>query len=276
MAEVTVAAIQALRVKTGLPMMDCKRALLEAGGDEEKAIEILRKAGAKTMEQRASRATAFGRIAVFADFSAPAGAMVELRCESAPVATNEEFVALANALAKQLGAGPGAASVESLLEQPSPDGSGRTLRQQYEEVNNRIREVFRISRLVRLEGRCGGYAHHNGAVGVLLQVEGGTPEAAKDICMHIAASRPKAMSPEEIDPELVEKEREIAREVALREGKPEKVVERIVQGKLKTFYAECCLVEQPFVKDPAKTVAQVARDAGMKLLRFIHWELPKE
>src|SRR5512136_1255438 len=108
MPEITAATVKALREKTGLPMMDCKRALEEAAGDQEKAIELLRKAGAKTMEKRAGRATTSGRIAVFAESQASAGAMVDLRCESAPVANNAEFIQLANDLARQLALGPGA------------------------------------------------------------------------------------------------------------------------------------------------------------------------
>jgi elongation factor Ts len=275
-AEITASAVKALREKTGLPMMDCKKALEEAGGDAEAAVELLRKAGKKTMEKRADRETAFGRLAVFSRFEAKVGTIIDLRCESAPVATHEEFIALANGLAEQLALGSGAATPEDLLAQPSPNMPGKTLAQQFEDLNNRIREVFRLKRIARIDSTCGGYVHHNGAVGVLLQVEGGNPEVAKDICMHIAASRPSVVTREELDPAVVEKERAFLAEQARSEGKPEKIIEKMIEGRMRDFYAAQCLVDQPFVKDPAQTVAQVVKAAGMKVVKFFHWALGKE
>ena len=202
--------------------------------------------------------------------------MIDLRCESAPVANNEHFVQLANDLAAQLATGPGAAAPEALLTQPSPSKAAPTLKQQFDDLNNRIREVFKLERIVRIDGQCGGYAHHNGAAGVLLRFEGGNAELAKDICMHVAAMRPAVVYKEELDPAVVAKEREILSAAARTEGKPEKIIEKMVEGRLRNFYAECCLAEQPFVKDDKKTVGQVAKEAGMKLVRFVRWELPKE
>ena len=228
------------------------------------------------MEKRAGRATTSGRIAVYLAADGHVGAMVDLRCESAPVAANEQFVQLANDLAQQLATGPGADSPEALLAQPSPSKAAPTLKQQFDDLNNRIREVFKLERIVRIDGRCGGYAHHNGAAGVLLQFEGGNAELAKDICMHVAAMRPAVLYKEELDPAVVAKEREILSEAARKEGKPENIIGKMVEGRLRNFYAECCLAEQPFVKDDKKTVGQVAKEAGMKLVRFVRWELPKE
>ncbi len=276
MAEITAAAVRTLRERTGLPMMDCKKALQDAGGDADKAVELLRKAGAKMMEKRAGRATTAGRIAVYVAPDGHVGAMVDLRCESAPVAVNDQFVQLANDLAQQMATGPGAASPEALLTQPSPSKAASTLQQQFDDLNNRIREVFRVERIVRIDGGCGGYGHHNGAAGVLLQFEDGNAELAKDICMHVAAMRPAVLYKEELDPAVVAKEREILSEAARKEGKPEKIIDKMVEGRLRNFYAECCLTEQPFVKDDKKAVGQVAKEAGMKLVRFIRWELPKE
>lgn len=279
MPEISAAAVKALREKTGLPMMDCKRALEEAAGDVDRAIEVLRKAGKKTMEQRVGRETSAGRIAVCASLEGGVGAMVELRCESAPVANNAEFIALAGDLARQLALGPGAASPDELLSQPSPSQPGKTLREQFDELTNRIREVFRLHRVVRIDGPCGAYAHHNGASGVLLEMEGGNAELAKDICMHIAAMRPSVVSRGDVDPALVEKEREIAATAARNEGKPEKVIPKITEGKLKDFYAQQCLAEQIHPnkeKYHGQTVGKLAEAAGMKLVRFVHWELGKE
>ncbi len=276
MAEITAAAVKTLRERTGLPMMDCKKALQESEGDLDGAIEILRKAGKKTMEKRAGRATSSGRIAIYVDPDKVVGAIVDLRCESAPVAANEEFVQLAGDLAEQLATGPGAGRPEELLEQPSPRNPSQTLREQFDDLNNRIREVFKLERIERIEGPCGGYAHHNGAAAVILHAEGGTPELAKDICMHVAAMRPDVLGVEDLDPALVAKEREIQAEVARKEGKPERIIEKMVEGRMRNFYAERCLCEQPFVKDDKQKVGKIAKAAGMKLVRFVHWELGKE
>jgi len=278
MPKITAAAVKALREKTQLPLMDCKRALEEAGGDEEKAVEILRKAGAKVAQRRAGKDTTAGRIAVYADFEAGVGAMVDLRCETAPVARNDGFIQLADDLVRQLATGPGAQTPDELLSQPSPGEFGGTLREQFDELNNRIREAFNLERIVRIDGTCAGYAHHNAAVGVLLQVEGGNAELARDICMHIAAIRPQAVSRDQLDPALVEKEREILSEAARQEGKPKKIIAKMVEGRLRNFFAEHCLLDQPFVKaeDGKTTVGKVAKQAGMNILQFVHWELPKE
>ena len=273
---ITASTIKELRERTGLPMMDCKRALQEANGDQEKAVELLRKAGAKTMEKRSGRATSFGRLAVYAGFQEGRGAIVELRCESAPVASHDEFVGLAKDLARQLAGGPGAKTPAELLAQQSPSKPGMSLQAQFDELTNRVREVFKLERIARIDGPCGGYVHHNGAVAVLLEVQGGNPELAKDICMHVAALRPSVISQEELDPALVAKEREILAEAARHEGKPEKIIDKMVEGRLRNFYAERCLLDQPYVKDDSKTVGQVAKEAGMKILRFVHWEIGKE
>jgi elongation factor Ts len=276
MADISAAAVKSLRDKTGLPMMKCKEALQATGGDEQAAIDWLRKDNIKVQESRIGRETSFGRMGLFIDWDKNTGAMVELLCESAPVAANAEFIVLANDMAKQLATGKGAKSADELLAQPSPSKSGQTLRDQMMDLANRIREVFKLARVARIDGKCGGYVHHAGkTVGVLVEVTGGTPEAAKDVCMHIAAMRPQVLSKEELDPAAVEKEREILSEAARKEGKPENIIGKMVEGRLRNFFAERVLLEQPFVKDDKKTVAKFAQENGMKIVRFIHWELGK-
>ena len=273
---ITAADVKALRDRSGLPMMDCKQALIECDGNVDDAIEWLRKKGLKTLEKRIGRETSFGRMGLFTGVDKPAGAMVELKCESAPVAANEEFVALANDLAAQLATGPGAKTAEELLDQPSPSKTGMTLREQRDELFNRIREVFKVGRLIRFDGPCGGYSHNAGTVsGVLLRVEGGTDEEAKDVCMHIAAMRPKSLSIEDLDPDIVAKEREILASAALAEGKPANVVEKVVDGQIRKFFAESVLTEQDFVvkADLKMTVGGYAHQNNMKLVAFEHWEL---
>ncbi|MCA9148149.1 MAG: translation elongation factor Ts [Planctomycetales bacterium] len=274
MAEITAAAVKSLRERTGLPMMDCKKALTECNGDTETAIDWLRKQGLKTMEKRAGRETAFGRMGLFADMQTPKGAMVELKCESAPVAGSDEFITLANDLAKQLATGPGAATAEELLDQPSPSKPGMTLREVKDDMFNRIREVFNIGRMQRYDGTCGGYSHNAGTVsGVLLQVEGSDADAAKDICMHVAAMRPQALTVAELDPAIVARERDVLTEAARAEGKPENIIEKMVEGRMRNFYAESVLLEQPFVKDDKQTVGAYAKSKGLNIVSFTHWEL---
>lgn len=277
MAEITAAAVKSLRDRTGLSMMDCKRALQAADGNEETAIEVLRKEGAKTQETRMGRETSAGRISVYTD-GAKAGAMVELKCESAPVSTNQEFRQLADDLCQQLATGKGASTADDLLAQPSPSKSGMTLKEQRDDLFNRIREVINVGRIVRVDGQCAVYAHQAGinTFGVLLEYSGGSPEAAKDVCLHIASMRPKSLTKEELDPTLIAKEREILAEAARKEGKPENIIAKMVDGRMRNFFAEFVLLEQPFVKAPEQTVGKFAEANKLQVKRFVLWELGKE
>jgi elongation factor Ts len=162
-----------------------------------------------------------------------------------------------------------------LLAQPSPSKPGQTLAEVKLDMFNRIREVFNLSRIVRIDAPTGGYAHHTGSTGVLIEVEGGNADTAKEIAMHVAAMRPSAVTKEDLDPAAVDKEREILTEAARKEGKPENILAKMVEGRMKNFYADRVLSEQPFVKDDKKTVGAVAKDAAMKLKRFVLWELGK-
>ncbi|MCA9118579.1 MAG: translation elongation factor Ts [Planctomycetaceae bacterium] len=274
MAAITAAAVKALREKTSLPLMDCKKALTECDGNEEAAVQWLRERGLKVMGGRTDRETAFGRFGIYAGTDKAVGAIVELKCESDPVAKNDEFVQLANDLAEQLANGPGATTVEELLAQPSPSKKSQTLGEQRDDLMNKIREVFNVGRLQRLDGATGGYSHNAGTIaGVLTAVKGGNDEAAKDVCMHIAAMRPAALTVQDLDPAEVEKERAILREAALQEGKPENIVDKMVEGRLRSYYAERVLLEQPFVKEPKQSVGQYAKENSMEVSQFIHWVL---
>jgi elongation factor Ts len=273
MAEITAAAVMKLRDETGLPMMECKRALQETGGDFELAKQRLRETGKKFMGTRQDRSTEEGRIAVFTSLKPGVGTMIELQVESAPVAKNEDVIALANDLAKQLATGSGAKSPDELWKQSAPSRKGTTLQEWKDELENKIREVFRLARILRIDAPCGGYVHHDAKTGVLLQVEGGTDALARDIAMHVAAMRPKATLTAELDPSLVEKERAILTEQARNEGKPENIIGKMIEGRMRNFYAEHVLAEQPFVKDDKQTVAKVAAAGGMKLVKFVRWQL---
>lgn len=271
MAEITAALVKSLRDKTDLPMMECKKALQETGGDIVAAEEWLRKQGLKIQSTRSDRQTSEGRIEVYA--SEKVGAMIELLCESAPVTKNDEFLQLTRDLAQQLAIGPGAATPDELLAQPSPSRKGLTLAQQKDELFNKIREVFNLTRIVRFDGPSVGYVHHDGKTGALVQISGGSPELGKDVAMHVVAMRPSVLNREDLDPAVVAKEREILTEAARKEGKPDNVIAKMIEGRMQKFYAETVLVDQPFMKDDKTTVGKLAQSQGAKLVKFTRWQV---
>lgn len=272
MPEITAAIVKQLRDETQLPMMDCKKALEATGGDMEAAKQKLREEGKKFMGKRQDRATEEGRIGVYASVAGKVGAIVELQCESAPVAQNAEFVQLANDLAKQLATGPGATTPDELWAQPSPSRKGMTLEEQRDELQNKIREVFRLARMERINASAGGFVHM-AKIGVLVEVDGGNDELAKDVALHVAAMNPKAATKDALDPKLVAQEKEIQKERARQEGKPEAIIEKMIEGRMRNFYAENVLEEQPFVRDESQTVGALAKGGGMKVKRFVRWTL---
>jgi elongation factor Ts len=269
MSTISAAAVKTLRDRTNAPMMDCKAALTEANGDMEKAAEILRKKNKAIQDKKGERETAEGRIGAFIDADKQVGALIEVRCESAPVAKSEQFIHLANDLAKQV-ASQNPASIEQLLAQPFVGDKSKTVNDRIGDVVGMIRENMRPARMVRLTGQLGSYIHHDGSVGVMVQVEGpkADPQLLRDVCMHITAKNPVAARREDIAKEVVEKEMEIARSQAAATGKPANIVEKIAEGKMKTWYAENVLVEQPFVKDDTKTVGELLQSAGLKMVKF--------
>ncbi len=276
MAEISAAAVKALRDKTNLPLMDVKRALNEAGGDEAKAIEILKESFKKLAIKRAENTTSEGLVRVAVSDDGSRGVMIELQCESAPVAKAEDFMFLADQCAKQLLNGPGADAPEALLEQTAPDRPGTTLKTLLEEVFNKIREKIVLARVIRVNGNVGGYAHHDGKTGVLMIVEGAKSGEAvvKDVAMHIAALRPAVALPEELDAAGVATERARLTAEAASTGKPANIIEKMVDGKMKVYYAEQgVLAFQPFAKDDSKTVSQALAEHGLKPVRFVRWVL---
>lgn len=261
--------VKKLRDMTNAPMMDCKAALTEASGDFDKAVDVLRKKNAGIQAKKGERETAEGRIAAFIDPAKQIGAILEMRCESAPVAKSEAFVKLANDIARQV-ALQNPASVEALLAQPFIDDAKHTINDRIGEVVGMIRENMKPARFVRLSGLLGSYSHHDGSVGVLLQVKGekADPQLLRDVCMHITAKNPVAGTRQEVPADVIAKEKEIAKSQAAATGKPEAILEKIAEGKLKTFYAENVLLEQPFVKDDSKTVGDLLKGAGLELVKF--------
>jgi len=275
MAEITAAAVRELRERTDLPMMDCKKALTEANGDQDLAVEILKRAGLKAIDKRKDNATSEGRIRVAVSDDTSAAAMIELQCESAPVGKSEDFLNLGDQLAKQLLVGPGANTPQELLAQNSPD-TGKPLADMLTDVVNKIREKIVLSRVLKVSGPAGAYAHHDGKTGVIIQAKGkaGAAELLRDVAMHIAAMRPKVTLPAELDQAEVETERNRLKEEALASKKPANIVDKIVDGRIKVYYAEKgVLVEQPFAKDDTKTVGKALADAGLEAVSFTRWVL---
>jgi elongation factor Ts len=276
MAEITAAAVMSLREKTKLPMMKVKEALKQADGDEEKAIEILKSQLGKLVLDRSANATREGRIFVAIKDDGSEAAMVEIQCESAPVAGGEHFQAFGKACVDQLLNGPGAESPDALLTQKAPGGKG-TLKEMYEELLLQIREKIVVARVTRVHGPVGHYTHHDGKTAVLFQSEGANKNSPvlRDVAMHIAAMKPQVARVEDVDPAAASAEREKLTAEAKATGKPDNIISKMVDGKMKVFYRDEAgvLAEQPFAKDDSKSVSQVLAEQGHKVKAFTLWVL---
>lgn len=267
MAEITAKAVQTLRARTGLAMMDCKKALVETNGDEDAALQALKKRFADKMSERSDKEAANGRIGAYADESV--AALAEVRCETDFVATNEKFIELANEIARQC-ARSGIIDAASLKSSKLDDG--RSVNDLLVDAFGVIKENMSIKRLIRIEGAGACYVHHNGQVGSALAADHSPGDAGRQICMHIA-STPMilGMVREDVDSAIVKEAREKAAEEAA--GKPEQIVEKIVDGKMNKWYAERVLVEQPFVVDDKKTVGAFGKEHGFALKSFAKLEV---
>jgi elongation factor Ts len=273
---ITAADVKTLRDRTNLPMMECKSALTEVGGDMEKAVDLLRKKFVHATVKFAGREAAEGRIAIYIDRAKKVAAILEMRCETAPVAKLEAFVALANDLAKHI-AEQNPADVVALLSQQI--AAGKTVQDRISEVLGLIRENMKVQRFTRVEGDFGEYVHHDGSVGVLLQVAGGAGDAAvlRDIAMHVAARSPMAAVRADVPADVVAKETEIAKSQLANDpknaNKPANIMEKIIEGKMKTWFAENVLIDQLFVKDDSKTIADLFKAMGVTLKGFIRYRV---
>jgi elongation factor Ts len=279
MAAITAEMVKKLRDMTSLPMMDCKQALTEADGDAEKAIHILRERNAKAQIKRADREAAEGRIAAAVIEAKQVGAIVEIRCESPMVVKSEHFIALGNEIAEHVALN-NPKDVAELLTQPFSGDVSKSINDRIAEVIGLIRENMKVARFARVAGFAGEYCHHDGSVGAILQVTGKADrEVLRGICMHIVASvpTPAAVKREEVPADVVAQEREIAKgQVAAdpkNAGKPANILDKIVEGKVNSWFKENVLVEQPFVKDPSKTVGQVLKEAGVEAVKFIRFKV---
>ena len=266
MAAITAAMVKALREKTDAPMMECKKALTEADGDAAKAEEILRVKLGNKASKAASRVTAEGVIGTYVSPDGKTGAIVEVNSETDFVAKNPEFLKMAADAAKLIAEkAPADVAALSALEL-----EGKTLDAIRTALVGKIGENMTFRRFKRLEakGKLHKYVHGGSKIATLVDVEGGDDEVAHDIAMHIAASKPKALNAEGIDPALIQTERRVAIEKAKEAGKPEAMLERIADGTVKKFLKEVTLLDQPFVKDDKVTIAQLLKSKNANVADF--------
>ncbi len=267
MAQITAAQVKTLRQQTGLPMMECKAALTECDGDQEQAVEYLAKKHKGKMESRADRETGEGRLAVFIDDAQTTGAIIELRCETTPVAKNEVFVTLADSIALQVARQEEAAPTpETIQAADSVAQPGQSINDLMVAAYGLLRETMKLSACRKVTGQfLTHYIHHDGKSGVLIALDAKPTDdsVALDLCHHATFAQPMAIDRDGVSAEEVDKVRTRARELALSEGKPEKIIEKIVEGKVNAFYAECVLMEQEHVKVSKTKVREVLKSAGV-------------
>jgi elongation factor Ts len=276
-AEISAKDVKALRDQTGAGMMDCKQALKEAEGNVERAVDLLRERGLSKAGKRSGRETSEGAVGVSIDGGF--GVILELGCETDFVAKNDQFQGLVQDVADALRSAGGAADVDAALAVSMGD---ETVDAYIKAAVGRVGENIQLKRVgtVKVGGTVGGYVHGGGKLGVLVGVITETAEAsalvAKDVAMHVAAADPTplAVDRDGIAAEVIEREEKVLRNQALESGKPENIVDNIVKGRLNKFFAEHCLMEQPFVKDPDKKVGDVLAEAnGARVGDFIRFKL---
>ena len=261
--------IKELRERTGAGMMDCKKALTANDGDMQKAIDWLREKGIAKAAKKSGRVAAEGAVAAFVSKDGKTGVLLEVNCETDFTANNENFRAIEQNVIEFIAANK-PADLDALN-----DGviDGKKVSDLVTEATATIGEKISIRRFVTYEtkGKLTTYIHMGGKIGVLVDMTGGTDELGKDVAMQIAAANPLAVDRAGVDASELEHEKEILRKQALEEGKPEKIVEKMVMGRINKFYKEVCLVEQIFVKDNEKTVKDIL--GGEKVFRFTRWQL---
>lgn len=279
MAEISAKIVMELRGRTGAGMMDCKKALAAVEGDMEKAIDYLREKGLAAAAKKQSRIAAEGLVGSFVCKECATGALVEVNCETDFVAKTDKFKALVSDVAEQV-AKKNPADVDALLKQPFFKDESTTIEQMVTAATAEIGEKISIRRFVRYEGGIvESYIHMGGKVGVLVQAEG-TPneEVIHDVALQIAAASPVApeyVRREEVDPSHLEHEKEILVAQARNEGKPEKIIEKMVEGRIVKFYKEVCLLEQAFVKDADISVGKMIEQKanGLNIVRFTRYKM---
>ncbi len=270
---ITADMVKKLREQTGAGMMDCKKALTETNGDYEKAVTLLREKGIAVAAKREARAASEGLIGSYISDDAKIGAMVELNCETTFVAKTDEFINLTKNLAAQAASGQ-YGCVNCLLEAPYAANPSQKVIEAVNEIMGKLGEKTSVARVVQIavdgQGVIGGYVHLGDQIGVLVELATNSASEdvtnlAKDIAMHIAWSNPEYMKRDDIAADELAKEREVHKQWAIKEGKPEKVIDRIVEGRMKDFYSRVCLLEQAFIKDEELSIQNLIDNAAKKV-----------
>ncbi|MBR3697423.1 MAG: elongation factor Ts [Clostridia bacterium] len=269
---ISATLVKELREKTGAGMMDCKKVLTETNGDMEKATELLRERGIAKAAKKSGRVAAEGMVASSVSNDKKVGAIVEVNAETDFVAKNEEFREFVQNIANIVSM-ENPADIDSLLKL-SYKNNDKTVQEVLTDKIATIGENITIRRFVRFEseGLVESYIHGDGKIAVLVDFKKGDSEIAKDICMQIAAARPEYVAREEVPNEVVQKEMEILKVQAMNEGKPAEIAEKMVQGRIGKFYAEVCLLDQEFVKDPSQKVSSIVSSKGAEIVRFSRFE----
>lgn len=270
---ISAALVKELRERTGSGMMECKKALVEANGDIEAAIEAMRKAGLAKADKKADRVAAEGIIAMNLAGNGSRAVMIEINSETDFVAKADDFLGFAKKIG-QIAIDAKPADVDSFLA--ATYAEGETVNEARQRLIAKIGENITVRRFADFEaasgGVVGGYSHGS-RIGVLVELKGGDEALAKDIAMHVAASKPICVSSEQVDPALIEKEKEIFAAQAAESGKPADIIEKMVQGRVNKFLKEVTLVGQPFVKDPDVTVEALLKKANASVVRFTRFEV---
>ena len=265
--------VKELRERTGSGMMECKKALQEADGDIDVAIENMRKSGMAKADKKSGRVAAEGRVVIKISDDGKSAAVVEVNCETDFVSGGDDFLSFVDAIATTaLKNKP--ADIAALSEM-TLEGSSETVEQARKEKIAKVGENMQLRRFELLEttaGTFGSYLHGT-RMGVLVEMENGNDELIKDVAMHIAASNPLCVSEAEVPADVLEKEKEILRAQALESGKPADIVEKMLAGRIRKYLAEITLLGQSFVKDPDKTVETLLSDAGATVNRFVRYEV---
>ena len=268
MAQITAALVKELREITGAGMMDCKKALLECEGDKDKAIDYLREKGIAKAAKKAGRIASEGVVAAASDGST--ACIVEVNSETDFVAKNENFQNLVKKIAEHIVATK-PADMDALN---ASELDGKTVAEVMTEAVASIGEKLSLRRFevyTSEDGKLATYIHMGGKIGVIVELSGGADELGKDVAMQIAAAKPQCIGRDDVDADALAHEREVLRKQALEEGKPEKIVEKMVDGRINKYYKEVCLVEQEFVKDSDKTIKDIL--GGVEVRRFARFEM---
>ncbi|BBT67620.1 translation elongation factor Ts [Aeromonas caviae] len=268
MANISAALVKELRERTAAGMMDCKKALEEANGDIELAIENMRKSGQAKAAKKAGRIAAEG--VIFARTEGNVAVMIELNCETDFVSKDAGFLAMGQKIV-EIAATQKIADVDAL--KAADFGNGESVELTITNLIAKIGENMNLRRVMLVEGGNLGTYVHGSRIGVITKLVGGTDELAKDLAMHVAANSPQFVKPEDVSAEVVAKEREIQIDIAINSGKPKEIAEKMVEGRMKKFTGEVSLTGQPFVKDPSMTVAELLKKEGADVVSFTRFEV---